>query len=65
MHDDFEHQYKQRSLALLTAMLGSELATEWWNSPNKAFDMRTPADQWLIDYKSVYQYLMKSSEGEW
>lgn len=63
--DRRERLYKERSLVLLTAMLGSELAYEWWNRSNKAFDGRTPAEQWQIDYESVYQYLISNTEGEW
>lgn len=63
--NDFEHQYKQRSIALVIAMVGKDLADRWWESPNKAFDGRTPAGQWIVDYESVYKYLMKSSSGEW
>jgi hypothetical protein len=62
---DFEHQYKQRSTALVIAMIGEQHANDWWESPNKAFDGRTPNYQWTIDYESVYKYLMKSSSGEW
>ena len=64
-HEDFEYQYKQRSVALVIAMVGADMADRWWNSPNKAFDGRTPAGQWLIDYESVYRYLMRSAEGDW
>ena len=46
-------------------MVGADMADRWWNSPNKAFDGRTPAGQWLIDFESVYMYLMRSAEGDW
>lgn len=56
-----EHIAKQRSIVLVIAMVGGELADKWWSSPNKAFDMRTPAGVWLEDYYKVYEYLMKAA----
>ena len=53
-----EHIAKQRSQWLLTAMLGKNLVDHWWSTPNKAFDMRTPAGMWVEDYVKVYNYLM-------
>ena len=53
-----EHIAKQRSNALVIAMVGEELSDKWWSSPNKAFDMRTPAGMWIKDYERVYEYLM-------
>lgn len=53
-----EHNAKQRCQWLLTAMVGKELADVWWSTPNRAFDMRTPAGIWLEDYLKVYKYLM-------
>lgn len=60
-----ENTAKQRSQWLLTAMLGKDFVDLWWNTPNKAFDMRTPAGMWIEDYAKVYNYLMRSAEGEW
>lgn len=60
-----EHIAKQRSQSLLTAMLGKDLVDHWWNNPNRAFDMRTPAGMWVEDYTKVYNYLMRCAEGEW
>lgn len=53
-----ENIAKQRSQWLITAMLGKDLVDLWWNTPNKAFDMRTPAGMWVEDYAKVYNYLM-------
>lgn len=53
-----ENTAKQRSQWLLTAMLGKDLVDPWWNTPNKAFGMRTPAGMWVEDYIKVYNYLM-------
>ena len=49
---------KQRSNVLVIAMIGKAESDLWWNSPNRAFDMRTPIDMWDEDYKRVYNYLM-------
>ena len=41
--------------AMLFAMLGSdELVERWWETPNKAFDMKCPKD---VDEQKVHQYL--------
>ena len=53
-----EHNAKQRCQWLITAMVGKDLADLWWSTPNRAFDMRTPAGIWLEDYLKVYKYLM-------
>jgi hypothetical protein len=60
-----EHTMKQRSVALVIAMVGDALADTWWSSPNKAFDGMTPAGQWIKDHESVYTYLMQHSQGGW
>ena len=49
---------KKRCDALLIALLGKDLAPKWWESRNKAFDGKTPAEQWGIDPQSVYDYLI-------
>ena len=56
-----EHIAKQRSNVLVIALVGGELADKWWSSPNKAFDMQTPATAWLQDYYKVYAYLMRAA----
>lgn len=43
----------------LMAMLGSEqLVSDWWDSPNKAFDMMTPNEVWEEDYDRVRSYVV-------
>ena len=56
-----EHIAKQRSIVLVIALVGVELADKWWSNPNKAFDMRTPAGMWVEDYHKVYEYLMRAA----
>jgi hypothetical protein len=60
-----EHIMKQRSVALVIAMVGKDHADTWWSSPNKAFNGMTPAGQWIQDHESVYGYLMQHSQGAW
>ena len=49
---------KKRCDWLLTAMLGKDNIEKWWQSRNKAFDMKTAQEQFDIDPKVVYNYLM-------
>jgi len=56
---------RARCEALLVAMLGNELAKEWWNGANRAFDGDTPEQIYSTDPAAVYAYLMRSAEGEW
>lgn len=60
--DISEYVAKQRSVVLVIALVGKNLADEWWNSPNRAFDMRTPAGMWIEDYHRVYNYLMTHAD---
>ena len=56
---------RKRCEALITAMVGAELAPKWWTGPNKAFGGDTPEQIYSVSPSSVYAYLMKSAEGEW
>ena len=56
-----EHIAKQRSIVLVIALVGGEFADKWWATPNKAFDMQTPAGVWREDYAKVYNYLMSAA----
>jgi hypothetical protein len=49
---------KKKCDLLLQAMVGPNLVNKWWQSPNKAFDMKTAQEQFDIDPKVVYNYLM-------
>lgn len=46
---------------MLHAMLGRrDLVDTWWDSPNKAFDMKTPNEVYLSSEdgrRQVYQYV--------
>lgn len=56
---------RARSEALVVALVGAQLATQWWNSANKAFEGQTPAEQFDKNPERVYSYLMQSAEGYW
>jgi hypothetical protein len=47
-----------RSRALVIALVGKNASEDWWQSPNRAFDMQKPIDQWQHDWHAVYDYLM-------
>jgi len=49
---------KQRSEALVIALVGKEMAPKWWESNNKAFDMETPKVRFEKNPEQVYNYLM-------
>lgn len=56
---------RARCEALVTAMVGSEMAPKWWTGPNRAFGGDTPEQIYSVAPSAVYAYLMKSAEGEW
>jgi hypothetical protein len=64
---DFDHaaERRKRCDCLLTALIGKNNVDDWWNSPNKQWNMRTPNEQWAIDYTSVYNYLMNQLNGDY
>jgi hypothetical protein len=43
---------------MLTAILGKDNVDAWWQSRNKAFDMKTAQEQFDIDPEVVYKYLL-------
>ena len=49
---------KKKCDLLLQAIVGPNLVEKWWQSRNKAFDMKTGQEQFDIDPKVVYNYLM-------
>lgn len=49
---------RNRCNAILIACLGEALVSNWWDRPNKAFDMKTPDEVWSSeDWYLVYNYL--------
>ncbi len=53
----------------LYAMIGSpQLVDGWWDSPNKAFDLKTPDEVYQTGAegrKRVYEYVLGCSDGYW
>ena len=49
---------RQRSEALVIALVGKDLADDWWNRPNKEFDGQTPKETFDKNPSEVYNYLM-------
>ena len=62
MSADLE-QKKQRCNQILESLVGSNSTDKWWTSPNKAFDLCTPEDQWKIDHRRVINYLLTQLNG--
>ena len=58
-------QKRQRCETLVITIVGKAMASTWWNSPNKAFDEKTPEAQFAESSDTVYTYLMTSRDGEW
>ena len=54
---------KKQCDAIILALVGKESVELWWNSPNRAFETRTPAQQWQQDFSQVHNYLMKQVSG--
>ena len=55
---EVRQRLKRKCDLLLQAMVGPNLVNKWWQSPNKAFDMKTAQEQFDIDPEVVYNYLM-------
>ena len=51
-------EIRMRCDALIIALVGKDLAFEWWLSKNKAFDDKTPEAMYQEDPNRVYNYLM-------
>jgi hypothetical protein len=56
---------RARSEALVIALVGKNLALDWWASANKAFEGQTPLEQFDRNPERVYSYLMQSADGQW
>lgn len=53
----------------LFAMLGRvEIVDSWWDSPNKAFELKTPNEVYLADAEGrqkVFKYVAGCLDGYW
>jgi hypothetical protein len=53
-----EQTFRNTCDQLVRAMVGPDMVTAWWSSPNTAFGGRTPEEQWVAGSDSVVNYLM-------
>jgi hypothetical protein len=53
-----EQEFRNIADQLVAGMVGEQLVTDWWASPNRAFDGRTPEIQWSEGSDRVVNYLM-------
>jgi len=56
---------RQQCDALLEAMIGRNSISDWWQSPNRAFDMQTPDKVFDTSPDQVYNYLMQHAAGDY
>lgn len=50
---------------IVTALVGKNMVDDWWNRPNVAFDMYTPADMYEINPDRVASYLYAQLNGDY
>lgn len=48
---------------LVSSLVGTDHVALWWASPNRAFDDRTPEQQWALGSDQVVNYLMAHAFG--
>jgi hypothetical protein len=53
-----EQEFRTIADQLVAGMVGEQLVADWWASPNRAFDDRTPEAQWSEGSDRVVNYLM-------
>ena len=53
-----EKEFRGIADHLVVRMVGEQQADAWWASPNRAFDHRTPEEQWTAGSDAVINYLM-------
>jgi hypothetical protein len=56
---------RKRCEFLVIVMVGAKMAPQWWNSPNKAFHMKTPEEEFYFNPERVYNYMMTYSRGDY
>jgi hypothetical protein len=50
---------------MILSMVGAEMAPDWWNRKNYAFDGRTPNEMFEQDPERVYRYICGHVDGYW
>ena len=53
-----EQEFRNIANNLVASMVGADLVDSWWASPNRAFEGRTPEQQWTTGSDAVVNYLM-------
>jgi hypothetical protein len=53
-----EQEFRNIANNLVASMVGPNQVESWWDSPNRAFDDRTPEAQWAQGSDQVVFYLM-------
>jgi hypothetical protein len=48
---------------IVEALVGREFSEQWWSTPNRAFDNRTPDEQWALESEVVSDYLFGHAFG--
>lgn len=54
---------RRRCEAMILSMVGAEMAPDWWNSRNYAFDGSTPNEMFEQDPERVYSYISGYIDG--
>lgn len=65
MTESIDYETLFKCLNLLEALVGPKLMVQWWESPNRAFEGRTPLEQFKRDPHSVLAYLNIHTYGGW
>ena len=54
---------RNRCESMILSMVGKDYANTWWNSPNKAFQGKTPNEVFDTDPEQVYDYIIGHING--
>lgn len=54
---------RRRCDTMILSMVGAEMAPDWWNSRNYAFDGFTPNEMFGKDPERVYRYIIGYIDG--
>lgn len=56
---------RNRCEVMILSMVGKDYTNVWWNSPNKAFQGKTPNEVFETDPERVYDYVIGHINGYW
>ena len=54
---------RNRCEIMILSMVGKDYTNIWWNSPNKAFQGKTPNEMFDTDPEQVYDYIIGHING--